>query len=496
MTDLFKPVRFFLFFTSVFFFTTNAKAQVDDGSELFKTLQAKDSLIFDISFNTCDVSQFENLLTSDFEFYHDISGITKTRAAFIESIRNGICNLDYKPRRELVEGSLQVFPLKQNGKVYGAIQTGKHRFFAIEKNKPEYFTSVARFTHLWLLENGTWKLKRALSYDHLTKDIPAEQNNLADAAMEQWIRELNVPALGLGIIREGKLKQVKVYGELSKGEPAPYNTIFNAASLAKPVTAMVALKLVSMGKWSLDEPLHKYWTDPDLKKDPRHKKLTTRHVLSQQSGFPNWRSDSGLAFEFDPGTKYQYSGEGIEYLRKALEKKFKTTLDKLAATLLFEPLQMTDTRFFWDEKMNESRFAKWHNAEGKLYETYKNKSANGADDLLTTVEDYGRFLVSVMQGEGLSEEVFREMTSQQVKTKEDKYFGLGWEVYDLGNGEYALSHGGADKGVQALVFILPESGDGLLIFTNVDDGYKVYERLIKTHLGANGQKLFDIEMGN
>lgn len=128
--------------------------------------------------------------------------------------------------------------------------------------------------------------------------------------------------MGIGVITDGKVQQVKVFGELKPNISAPHNTIFNVASLTKPVTAIVALKLVSQGKWNLDEPLYHYWTDADVAKDANHKILTSRHVLSHQSGFPNWRLDK-LQFEFTPGTKYQYSGEGFEYLRKALEKSLK-----------------------------------------------------------------------------------------------------------------------------------------------------------------------------
>jgi CubicO group peptidase (beta-lactamase class C family) len=76
-----------------------------------------------------------------------------------------------------------------------------------------------------------------------------------DAYVENWLKKNKVPALGIGVINKGKLQQVKVYGELSSGVTAPYNTIWNVASLTKPVTAMVALKLVSAGNWSLDEPV-------------------------------------------------------------------------------------------------------------------------------------------------------------------------------------------------------------------------------------------------
>jgi CubicO group peptidase (beta-lactamase class C family) len=326
--------------------------------------------------------------------------------------------------------------------------------------------------------------------------VPATGSG-TDEELQRLLVENRIPALGIGVIRGGKLTQVRVFGELKGGEPAPFDTIFNVASLTKPVVALVALKLVSAGKLSLDEPLAKYWVDPDIKADPRHKKLTARLVLSHQTGFANWRwlNDSKkLEFAFEPGTKYQYSGEGFEYLRKALENKFKKTLDQLADELVFKPLEMRDTRFFWDAAMNEARFAVGADAKGGLYRINKNTTANAADDLLTTVADYGKFLASVMNGAGLSKEVFDEMLRHQIKTKENKYFGLGWEIYELAGGEYALSHGGSDEGVKTLVFLLPKSKQGLIIFTSGDNGTSVYFKLINDYLKDAGKQIIDIEM--
>jgi len=140
--------------------------QIDRSSELYRTLKQKDSLLFNASFNTCDITELENLVSDNFEFYHDKGGITGTKSEFIANTKNGLCKLSYKARRELVEESLEVFPLNKNGVLYGAIQTGRHNFYATEKDKPEYLTSTAVFTHVWLLENGHWRLKRVLSYDH------------------------------------------------------------------------------------------------------------------------------------------------------------------------------------------------------------------------------------------------------------------------------------------------------------------------------------------
>lgn len=322
-------------------------------------------------------------------------------------------------------------------------------------------------------------------------------DGLNDEEIKKLLDENKIPALGLGVIGGGKLTAIRVFGELRQGETAPFNTIFNVASLTKPVTAMVALRLASAGKLNLDEPLDRYWVDPDLKNDPRHKKITARLLLSHRSGFANWRVNNKskkLEFDFEPGTKYHYSGEGFEYLRRALEKKFKKPLEKMADELIFKPLAMRDTRFFWNANTDESRFASGYDSQGAPYKINKNTNTNAADDLLTTVEDYGKFLVSVMNGDGLTKEIFAEMTRHQIKTKENKYFGLGWEIYDLGAGEYALSHGGSDEGVKTLVFILPKTKQGLIIFTNSDNGTNIYLQLINAYLKDRGKRIIDIEM--
>lgn len=487
---------------SLFTMAVPASGQVSQESELYKTILNQDSLLFNVGFNTCDIKQFENLLSDRFEFFHDIDSFSDKKK-FLADIRNGLCSNpgSFQARRELIPGSTEVFALhnKHNqGKLYGAIQVGVHQFFETHPGKPAHFGSSARFTHVWLLENGVWKLTKSFSYEHQDKQLSETNrpNFNNDSAIGQWLRENKVPALGLGVIKNGKLQQVRVWGELSKGNTAPYNTIFNVASLTKPVTALVALKLVSQKKWGLDEPLYPYWTDPQIAGDPRHKKLTTRIVLSHQTGFPNWRwmnEDKKLSFQFEPGTKYQYSGEGFEYLRKALEKKFHKSIQQLADELIFQPLNMKDTRYIWDKYTDTARVATGYDKDGKAYNTTVHTTPNAADDLLTTIEDYSNFLVNVMNNTLLSEPVFAAMKANQVDTKKGKYFGLGFEVYDLGNNNIALSHGGSDFGTSTITFILPKTGEGLVIFTNSDNGTNLYEHLLKQYLGENGTKIFEIE---
>jgi CubicO group peptidase (beta-lactamase class C family) len=472
-------------------FSAISKAQEGKNSELYKTILSKDSLLFNVGFNTCDVKQYENLLSENLKFYHDKDGVSD-KTKFLYDLKNGLCKSPEtrQVKRFLVTESTEIFPLYRNGILYGAIQNGEHLFYESKESEP----GSAKFSNVWMLENGDWKLTTSLSFGHQAYKVQKTVNSIFDndEEIEKWLKLNNIPTLGLGVINEGELQQIKVYGNHTDGKTAPHNTIFNVASLTKPVTAMVVLKLASLGKWDLDEPIYKYWTDPDVEDDPRSKKLTTRHILSHQTGFPNWRYKK-LDFQFEPGTKYQYSGEGFEYLRKALENKFNTTLNQLADELIFKPLEMPDTQYIWNDKIDEKRVAIGYDIKGKPYETVKNKNANGADDLLTTVEDYGKFLVGVMNGAGLSKKVFDDMATHQVATKNGKHFGLGFEIYNFKNGEYALSHGGADKGVQTIVFIFPKTKKGLIIFTNVDEGYKVYEKILTHYLGEKGKEIIEIE---
>lgn len=480
---------------TVLSFWGNLNAQINKNSTLFLELKNQDSIFFERGFNNCDVKYMDNILDENLKFYHDNGGF-QDKKLFMERTKQNICgNPNQKPIRKLVPNSLHVFPLYNNGVLYGAIQSGEHQFYIREKNKNDILGGQAKFTTVWTLKNNIWRMSDILSYDH---GEPKPEANIFDndAAIEKWLYQNNIKTLALGIIENGKLKQVKAYGEIFKGNAAPYNTIFNVASLAKPITAMVTLKLISEGKWNLDEPLYHYFVDRDIANDPRNKKLTTRLILSHQTGFPNWRSDTEnkkLQFIFDPGTKYGYSGEGFEYLRKALEKKFKKPLEKLAKELLFQPLQMNDTDFVWTNKTAEERFAIGYDENANPYPTIKNTKANAADDLHTTIEDYGKFLINILEGANISENLHQEMLKKQVKTKENKFFGLGFELYDLGNGEWAISHGGSDLGTQCITFLFPQTKNGILIFTNATAGYKIFNPLLNHYLGEKGRKLIEIE---
>ncbi len=125
------------------------------------------------------------------------------------------------------------------------------------------------------------------------------------------------------------------------------STLYNIASMSKPISAEVVLRLASEEKLSLDEPMYKYWIDPDIATDPRAKLLTPRMALEHQTGFSNWRreTDGKLAFTKDPGTGFGYSGEGYQYVARFAEKKAGQPFEQMAQRLIFAPAGMTHTSY-------------------------------------------------------------------------------------------------------------------------------------------------------
>lgn len=133
----------------------------DDLNELTRILNEHDSKFFD-AFNRCDLTLMAEYMTDDFEFYHDLGGLTESRVNMIK-MEQERCSLTTESlRREVVKGSLNVFPL--NG--FGAIQHGEHRFFLTPVGAQEKLIEIARFTSIWQFKNDQWQMKRVISYDH------------------------------------------------------------------------------------------------------------------------------------------------------------------------------------------------------------------------------------------------------------------------------------------------------------------------------------------
>jgi CubicO group peptidase (beta-lactamase class C family) len=308
-----------------------------------------------------------------------------------------------------------------------------------------------------------------------------------DDSIRSWLREYHVPGAAIGILENDRIKSISYYGEIRPGVPASENTIWNVASLTKPVTAATIMNLVNTGKLGLDEPVFPYFIDPDIKDETWAKELNARIFLSHQTGFKNWRRmepDHKLRFHYEPGKGYGYSGAGYEYLRRAVENKLGMNLQQLGEGWLFVRAGMRNTHFGWNDNLDSTRFAWAYAANGERYD-YTYKDFNAADWLVTSMDDYCRFGLFVINGEGISKKSFQEVTRVQVHmdtttAHRDQGMGLGWEVIrGLPHHEYVLTHTGSDAGVATLVLLLPSSKRGIVIFTNGDEGAKFIARVLK-----------------
>jgi ketosteroid isomerase-like protein len=119
------------------------------------------------AYNACDVPAMAEFFTEDVEFYHDRGGLTLGHPSLVDALRQSLCgNPDSRLRREAVEGTVHVFPMKKNDVVYAAILSGEHVFYVKQKGKAEFLDGRAKFMDLWTLKDGVWKMSRVLSYDH------------------------------------------------------------------------------------------------------------------------------------------------------------------------------------------------------------------------------------------------------------------------------------------------------------------------------------------
>lgn len=315
-----------------------------------------------------------------------------------------------------------------------------------------------------------------------------------DERMPIWLKAFNVTGVGIAYIQDGRLAWTAFYGDqVPGGPPANEQTLYSVASLTKPITAEVILRLASGGKISLDEPVSPYWTDPDLTNNPWTKLLTARICLTHQTGFPNWRYQTGnhLKFRFQPGTAFGYSGEGYDYVAHFVEGKTGVPFEELAQEYVFSRIGMNDTSYTprtW-----------WNGRQAKPVESEPRTKWSAADLLRTTVGDYARFVISVMHNDGVTRElaaervkISRNLLSPEVESvlcesaKDPGHcnvsmgFGLGWRIVRI-NGKTIVDHTGADSDVKTFAFFVPEEKIGAVIFTNGPNvGHDIIDKVLAT----------------
>jgi CubicO group peptidase (beta-lactamase class C family) len=333
----------------------------------------------------------------------------------------------------------------------------------------------------------------------------------------------SVPGLAMAVVDGGRV-WTRGFGEAveESRQSVSDQTEFEAASLGKPVFAYAVLRLVDARILDLDRPLFDYLPTPEAN-NVRMKRVTPRHVLSHTTGLPNWRPQPGpLEPASDPGKTFTYSGEAYFYLQRVVETVTGKPFARVMREQVLDPLGMKETSYVWLPAF-ESRMAAGYDGQEKrldvqaaigrrtlaiaeqwgipLTDWRYDEAAravplinpewpplplymvpNAATSMLTTVSDYARFLTRLVAPAGapgldLSPAARRAMASPQVRLNSALSWGLGWGIQRDEHGE-VLWHWGANNSFRNFVIADPANNRAVVVFTNSENGPRIYERVI------------------
>lgn len=316
---------------------------------------------------------------------------------------------------------------------------------------------------------------------HALGQVPSDLDVLLPDLMEKS----GIPGLSAALIDNGDVVWTGAFGlrDAGTGEAVTDETVFEAASLSKPVIAYMSLRLAARGDLDLDAPLWDETGYARLEHDERATWITARMVLSHTSGLPNW-GGTPLTLNHDPGTAWNYSGEGFVFLAEMLERRTGMSLNELVETEVFQHLGMTHSSFVWREDYDDSA-AMPHDMIGRPVDKIKPTVPIAASSLHTTASDYAAFVQAVLLGTGLPGELAKEMLSiqSQVNGWGDSEtwaylsWGLGWGLQE-GERAPAIWHWGDNGNFRSFVVAYPDMRDGFVYFTNSNNGLSIAESLI------------------
>jgi CubicO group peptidase (beta-lactamase class C family) len=316
------------------------------------------------------------------------------------------------------------------------------------------------------------------------------------------ITEASVPGLAAAIVRGGRLDRYVCAGVRSAPGVAVVdeNTVFEAASLTKPVFAHAVLQLVDRGLLSLDTPLGDILPD-HVQGDIRASTITPRQVLCHSAGLPNWRNaEWPLKTHFPPGDRFSYSGEGFLYLQRVVEAITGRPAHVLVEQFVLAPFAMTRSSFIWDYRFDLNR-AHPHDDFGRTALSFKPGEPNAAWSLQTTAQDFARFLLAVLDGARLNGETAKLWLRPHVEVRHERAqclgpvdgdvatgvaWGLGW---GLEPAEGTFFHWGDMNGSKAFTIGSIGDRDALVVFTNGAMGLSIMPELIAHFLPGDRPSL-------
>lgn len=351
---------------------------------------------------------------------------------------------------------------------------------------------------------------------------PPAPPRLHGAALDREVERLTaaarIPGLGLAVIENGRITHLRAYGrrDLERNLPLTTATTMYAASITKTLFAYAVMTVVDDGRLDLDRsiadylprPLPEYEKYADLAGDARWRAITPRMLLSHTAGFPNFRyftregsydPNAKLTIEFEPGSRYAYSGEGINLLQFVLDNGLKIDTGELIRTRVFDRFGMHGSGMVWRDAF-AANLAIGYDEAGKPLGHKQRGGVRAAGSMDTTIADYADFLAGLARCEGLSEKSCADMKRTQIAIHSVQQFptlseetttdndaihlgsGLGVIVYDSPQGRAWLK-GGHDDGTRNLAFCLADKRDCVLILSNSSNGEGVFGYLVEAALG-------------
>jgi CubicO group peptidase (beta-lactamase class C family) len=332
-----------------------------------------------------------------------------------------------------------------------------------------------------------------------------------DERVGQLMQPAHVTGVGIALFHGGKIVYLKAYGyrDTEKGLPLTSDSIMTSASLSKAAFASLVMLLAQQRTIDVDKPILQYLPKPlsdypryaDLKGDDRYKRLTLRILLSHTSGFPNWRAfedDKKLRIHFEPGTRYAYSGEGIDLAQFVVETVTHKSITDLMDEKLFRPIGMNRTSMVWQSRF-DGDFANGYDEYGRSLGPEKRTTPDAAGSMQTTLSDYAAFLRAIMRRKVLNTRAVGWMLSPQIRIHSAHQFpslenttttanddirlryGLGWGLYSSPYGK-AFFKEGHDEGWRHLALCF-NNGSGILIMTNSSNGEGIFKPLIDSIVG-------------
>jgi CubicO group peptidase (beta-lactamase class C family) len=326
--------------------------------------------------------------------------------------------------------------------------------------------------------------------------------SVLDNRIVQLMDSIKIPGLSIAIINNADIAYHRTFGLANKQtkEVVTKSSIFEAASLSKPLFAYFIMKMVEDGKLELDKPILPYLeaaiSPAGLKQAidsvsfDYYKTITPRMILCHSTGIPNWAKGKPIHIAFKPGTGYSYSGEAYQHLAAAFGTKlgigWGSKLDSLFLKTVAHPLGMRSSFYTWNDILEKHKVKGHKNGVANL-KIHRDKKVGPGYSLHSEASDYARFLIEMMTAKNIKQSSIKEMLKEQNHfTADSELFketgqtgwGLGFAQKPTPNGLMHL-HTGNNHDFQAYAMFVPDQKYGFALFANSDNLFPFLQALEK-----------------